>query len=117
VFKFNRAGDALYVISSLGRWVVAAGFCGSGFLVQALRFRVVGSSIVCQGRNREVGPEGVEGGKQQQGRGLPLAPADYVAFGEEGGVFKFNRAVDALYVISSLGRWVVGFWMLVDLRG
>mgnify|MGYP001810709724 CR=1 FL=1 len=28
-------------------------------------------------------------------------------FGEEGGVFKFNRAGDALYVISSLGRWVV----------
>ena len=46
---------------------------------------------------------------------MPLAPADYVAFGEEGGVF--NWAVDALYVISSLGRWVVGFWMLVNLRG
>jgi hypothetical protein len=28
-------------------------------------------------------------------------------FGEEGGVFKFNRAGDALYAVSSLGRCVV----------
>jgi hypothetical protein len=26
-------------------------------------------------------------------------------FGEEGGVFRFNKAGDGLYVLSSLGRW------------
>lgn len=32
-------------------------------------------------------------------------------FGEEGGVFKFTVAGDAMYVISSLGRCVCGGWL------
>jgi hypothetical protein len=29
-------------------------------------------------------------------------------FGEDGGVFRFNKAGDALYIVTSIGRWARG---------
>jgi hypothetical protein len=38
--------------------------------------------------------------QQQEWRRLLQWP-----FGEEGGVFRFSKAGDALYIVTSLGRW------------